>query len=253
MKQILFLLFIAAAITANAQKTDLVTVNTVKPLKGQKMAFETSWKTHVAKFHKADHKISVYEVLSGPYIGSYHLVEANRSYADFDKSRTDAAAHSLDLDKTFFPLLDETNNATYRFMDTLSLRPDTTSESFVITVNHLKQGLDAAEYRTELRRSVKVQEMLNTPFAKNLSVSFFEQLWDGSDQTTVSIRNLKDGFKSLEANYFGTAPAGASNFRETYEKTYGGAAWDARVKLLEGAVIKTEVSIVKLRKDLSSQ
>ena len=253
MKQIIVLLFIATAMTASSQKTDLVTVNTVKPLKGQKMAFETNWKTHLAKFHKADHKLNVYEVLSGPNTGSYHLVEGNRSYADFDKPRTDATAHSLDLDKTFFALLDETNNATFRYMDTLSLRGDVEADAFVVTYNHLKQGLDAVAYRTELRRSVKVQEMLNAPFFKNLSVSFFEQLWDGSDQVTVSIRNLKDGFKSLEADFYGAAPAGTPGFREVYEKTYGAAAWDARVKLLDGAIVRSDVSIVKLRKDLSSQ
>ena len=70
---------------------------------------------------------------------------------------------------------------------------------------------------------------------------------------TVSIRNLKDGFKSLEANYYGATPPGTPTFRELYEKTYGGAAWDARVKFLDGAVVKTEQFIVKLRKDLSSQ
>lgn len=217
------------------------------------MTFETNWKAHVAKFHKTDHKINVYEVLSGPNAGSYHIVEGGRSYADFDNPRSDAAAHSLDLDKTFFPLLNETNNATYRFMDTLSLRADVEAEASVITVNHLKQGLDAAAYRTELRRNVKVTEMSSAPFAKNLSTSFFEQLWDGSDQVTVSVRNLKDGFKSLETDYYGATPAGAPNFREIYEKTYGGAAWDARVKLLDGAVVKTEVYLAKFRKDLSSQ
>jgi hypothetical protein len=101
------LLFIATALTANSQKTDLVTVNSVKPKKGQKMAFEAAYKQHVAKFHKTDEKISVYEIMSGPNIGFYHLVNSGRSYSDFDKERPDAAAHNLDLDKTFFPLLDE--------------------------------------------------------------------------------------------------------------------------------------------------
>ena len=49
------------------------------------------------------------------------------------------------------------------------------------------------------------------------------------------------------------APAGGPSFREMYEKAYGGTAWDDRVKLLDGAVVKTEQYIMKLRKDLSSQ
>jgi len=253
MRQFLLLLFIAIAMTANSQKTDLVTVNSVKPKKGQKMAFEAAYKQHVAKFHKTDEKINVYEVMSGPNAGIYHLVNSGRSYADFDKERPDAAAHNLDLDKTFFPLLDETNNGTFRFMDSLSLRPEVTAEAFVITVRHLKEGLNIEDYRTELARAVRLNKMAKGPFIENLSVSFFEQLWDGSDQVTVSIRNLKDGFKSLEQSYYAANPPGTPTFREVYEKTYGAAAWDARVKLLEDAVVKTEVYIAKLRKDLSSQ
>ena len=253
MKQFLAFLFIAASVAAYSQKTDLVTVNTVKPKKGQKMAFEAAYKKHISAFHKADEKISVYEVLSGPYNGYYHLVNAGRSYADFDKERADANAHSLDLDKTFFPLLDETINATFRFMDTLSLRPEVTAEAFVVTVRHLKDGLNIEDYRRELGRGVRLNKMAKGAFIENLSVSFFEQLWDGSDQVTVSIRNLKDGFKSLEQGYYAANPPGSPTFRQEYEKAYGADAWDARVKLLDGAVVKTEVYIAKLRKDLSSQ
>jgi hypothetical protein len=253
MKQFLFGLFMAATLTAYCQKTDLATVNTVKPKKGQKMAFETAYKQHIAKFHKTDEKINVYEILSGPYAGYYHLVNDGQSYADFDKDRPDAAAHDMDLDKTFFPLLDETINGIYRFMDTLSLRPDVTAEAFVVFVDHLKQGLNLDDYRRERARTVKIQSSLKNPFAENLSISFFEQLWDGSDQVVVSIRNLKDGFKSLEQNFYGTAPAGTPGFREVYEKTYGFSAWDDRVKLLDGAVVKTEAYIMKHRKDMSSQ
>lgn len=253
MKQFLFLLFIAFALTADSQKTDLVTVNSVKPKKGQKMAFEAAYKQHVAKFHKTDEKISVYEIMSGPNTGVYHLVNNGRSYADFDKERSDAAAHNLDLDKTFFPLLDETTNGTYRFIDSLSLRPEVTAEAFVVTVRHLKEGLDLADYRTELGRGIRLNKAAKGAFIENLSVSYFEQLWDGSDQVTVSIRNLKDGFKSLEQGYYPPNSPGSPTFRQEYEKTYGAEAWDERVKLLEDAVVKTEVYICRLRKDLSSQ
>jgi hypothetical protein len=257
MKRILVLLFMVTTIAAYSQPPppvkDLATVNTVKPKKGQKMAFEAAYKIHVAKFHKAEEKISVYEILSGPYMGYYHLVNNERSYADFDKERSDAAAHNLDLDKNFYPLLEETINGTYRFMDSLSLRPEVVAESFVVTVNHLKQTPNMADYRRELARNVKLNKASTAPFFVNLSTSYFEQLWDGSDQVTVSIRNLKDGFKSLANNYYGTAPAGSPSFRDLYGKEYGWTAWDDRVKLLEGTVEKTEVYIMKLRKDLSSQ
>lgn len=247
------MLFMVSTLAAWSQKTDLVTVNTVKPKKGQKMAFEAAYKLHVAKFHKTDYRTYVYEILSGPDAGSYHLVNSGRSFADFDKERPDAAAHSLDLDKNFFPFLEETMNGTYRYIDSLSYRPDTTAEKFVVTVSHLKQELMIADYRREMARGVKINMMSKAPGALNFSTSYYEQLWDGSDQVTVSIRNLKDGFKSLEPGYYGQAPAGNPSFRDLYAKEYGHTAWDDRVKLFEGAVVKTEQYLMRLRKDLSSQ
>lgn len=256
MKQILFLLFMVITMSAYSQTqqtTDLATVNTVKPKPGQKMAFEAAYKLHIAKFHKTEEKINVYEILSGEYVGYYHLVQAGRSFEDFDKARSDAAAHALDLDKNFFPLLEDTRNGTYRFMDSLSLRPEVEAEKFVVNINHLKQGLVIADYRRELARGIKINKNAKGPFIEGLSLSYFEQLWDGSGQITVSIRNLKDGFKSLQGGYFGPNPAGTPSFRDDYVKAYGHTAWDDRVKVLDGAVAKNEQYIMKLRKDLSSQ
>ncbi len=253
MKKIIFLVTMFASLAAFSQKTDLVTVNTVKPKKGQKMAFEAAYKLHIAKFHKADNRTEVYEILSGPDNGAYHLVNSGRSFADFDKERSDGAAHSLDLDKNFFPMLEETMNGTYRFIDSLSLRPDSTSEKYVVTVRHLKFNLNMGDYYKELGRSVKINNTSKDPFFKNLSYNFFEQMWDGSDQVTVSIRNLKEGFKSLESGYYGTAAAGSPTFRDEYVKAYGYDDWDKRVKLLDEAVVKMEQYTMKLRKDLSTQ
>lgn len=253
MKKIFLLLFVVSTATAYSQKTDLLTVNTVKPKKGQKMAFESAYKQHVAKFHQADQKTNVYEIMSGQYNGFYHLVIGGRSYADFDKERADANAHSMDLDKSFFPLLDENMNGTYRFIDSLSLRPDVVADKFVVTVRHLKDGLNMNDYKLELSRAVKINGSAKGAFIESLSISFFDMLWDGSDQVTVTIRNLKDGFKSLESEYYAANPPGTPTFRDDYTKAYGPTAWDDRVKLLEGAVVKTEMYIMKLRKDLSSQ
>jgi hypothetical protein len=252
MKKICLLLFMVLSMAANAQKKDLSTVNTVKPKSGQKMAFEAAYKTHVAKFHKAGDNINVYEILSGANAGYYHLVEGSKSYADFDKERPDGSAHRLDLDKTFFPLLENTINATYRYIDSLSLRGDVVADKFVVTVRHLNSSLDFNEYRKELARSANVNKNQKGGFWENLSYGVWEQLWDGSNQVTVSIRSLKDGFKSLETDYYGATPAGTPNFRDLYSKMYGNTAWDDRVKLMDKAVDKTEVYLMKYRPDLST-
>jgi hypothetical protein len=253
MKKLLLLVLIASSFSVYAQKT-LTTVNTVKPKKGQKMAFEAAYKVHVAKFHPSGDGIAVYEILSGPHMGKYHLAGPYSAFEDFDKERPDAAAHNLDLDKNFYPYLETTENATFRFVDSISINPElgAGAEKFLVTVRHLKMGADQNNMRREASRTAKVAKSMSQPFWKNLSVSAFDMMWDGSDQTIVEIRSLKDGFKSLEQNYYGTSPAGTPSFRSQYVKLYSHNEWDTRVKDLEGMNEKVENYIMKLRKDLSS-
>jgi hypothetical protein len=252
MKKLFLLVLIASTLSTYAQNKNLTTVNTVKPKKGQKMAFEAAYKQHVAKFHTTADGMEVYEILSGPYQGSYHIAGGYKAFEDFDKERPDAVAHSTDLDKTFFPYLEETMNATYRFIDSLSLRPEVQADKYVVTVRHLKQGMEQNDLRREMSRNVQVLKNMKTGFFNNLSFAMFDQIWDGSDQTWVEIRNLKDGFKSLETDFYGKNPPGTPSFRDEYAKLYGHAAWDTRAKLMEDGNAKVDVYIMKLRKDLSS-
>lgn len=253
MKKIFLMLLSVITLAAFSQSKNLSTVNTVKPKKGQKMAFETAYKAHTAKFHKGDERISVYEILSGDHAGFYHLVNSGRSFADLDNQRSDATVHNLDLDKNFFPLLEETKNGYYRYMDSLSFRPEVEAEAFIVNVTHLKQGLNENDYRREQARTVKVGLQLSGPFWKNFSYTIHEQLWDGSESIVVQIRSLKDGFKSLEQGFYGPPQPGLANFRDVYIKDYGYDAWEERQKIMDGAVVKRENYIMRLRKDLGSQ
>ena len=252
MKKLIFLLLTAITVTAYAQKTDLATVNTVKPKLGEKMAFEAAYKLHIAKFHKTDEKMNVYEIISGANNGRYLLVNGGRSFASMDNDRSDATAHSMDLDKSFFPLLQETSNATYRFLDSLSFHNEIQAEKFVCTVRHIKSAM-IDDYRKELARGIKTLGKLKGAFWDNFSFSVYQQLWAGSDPVLVTVRNLKDGFKSLEDNYYAPMTEITPAFKDEYIKTYGTLDWDKRTKLIDEAVEKNEQYIMKLRKDLSSQ
>ncbi|MBK6937531.1 MAG: hypothetical protein IPH18_12065 [Chitinophagaceae bacterium] len=250
MKKILLLLFVASTLATYAQKTDITNVNSVKPKKGQKMAFEAAYKVHIAKFHKAEEKLTVYEIMTGKYAGFYHLVNGGMSLASFDKERADATTHSLDLDKTFFPYLEETKNGVYRWMDSLSFHSDMKAERFLVNVRTIKSSVQA-DYRTELKRSVVIANMMKGKFWDALSLNVYEQLWDGSEPIVVTIRNLKDGVASLETDFYG--PQATATFKDEYIKTYGTLDWDKRDKLMTDAVENNEQYIMKLRSDLSSQ
>lgn len=216
------------------------------------MAFEAAYKQHIAKFHKTD-KITVYEVMSGPTIGTYHLVNGPFSYADMDKERADAITHGLDLDKSFFAYLENEHSTNYfRMDDSLLLHPDVQADNTIVTVTHLKNAM-SSDYFDEQKRTYKVLHALKGKFWDNLNLRNYSQLWDGSDQVMVGVRTLKDGFKELERDYFGPMNDGSPTFKDVYIKHYGTLDWDKREKMMDEAIVSREQYIRKKRNDLSSQ
>ena len=246
MKKTFFLwLCIAAAFLASGQGKTLYEVNFVKPKAGMKSAFEASWKMHLDKFHKTTDKRMVYEVVSGPESGTYVIVEGPFSYADMDKTLPNSKEHGLDLEKNFTPKLEPGgDNFNVRWADTLSHKGDVKAEKFLLTITVVKDG-KMGEVLTEIRRGVLINTKLNSPFSYNTMIK--QQA--GSNPTIISIRNLGDGYKELEADYFKLPQNG---FRDAYIKDYGQEDWDKRVKLLVDNRVSQEQHFEVLRKDLSS-
>jgi hypothetical protein len=247
MKKAFFLwLFIAAFCFANGQGKTLYKVNTAKPKAGMKSAFEASWKLHLNAFHQTTDKRTVYEVVSGPDNGSYVIVEGPFSYADMDKTLTDAKQHGLDLEKNFTPKLDAGgDNFIVRWADTLSYNADAKADKFLLTITVVKDG-KMGEYLAELRRSALINAKLKSPFSYNVMVK--QQA--GSSPTVITIRNLKEGFKEMDNDFFNLPMNG---FRDGYVAEYGQEAYDRRVKLLVDDVVSREQHFEKLRADLSSK
>ena len=71
----------------------------------------------------------------------------------------------------------------------------------------------------------------------------------------VQVRNLKDGFKEPETDYYGPNTIPPNAFKDAYVKEYGQDAWDARGKVLDNNanVQSREIFLMKFRKDRSSQ
>lgn len=254
MRKTFFLwLFVAAAFFANGQGKTLYEVNFVKPKAGMRSTFEANWKAHLAKFHKTEDKRTVFEVLSGPHSGEYHIVEGPIAYADMDTERPNAKEHGLDLEKNFSPFLEPNSmNATYRWDDTASFNGKVQAEKLQVIVTHVKWNMITETIR-ESRRGSLINAKINP--SSRFSVNVYTQIWSGSGPVRVSIRNLKDGFKELEADYYGPNTTPPNAFRDAYIKDYGYDAWDARQKVLDNNanVESREVFIMKLRKDLSSE
>ncbi|MBI2731226.1 MAG: hypothetical protein HYX40_10815, partial [Sphingobacteriales bacterium] len=233
MRKIFFLLLLATSFTAFGQGKTIYSVSWVKPKIGMTTAFEAAWKAHVAKFHNGDDKRTVMEITSGDRAGSYMFVEGPMSYADMDVEKTNQTAHDADYDKTVAPTLAEgSGNYYYQYLDSLSFNTDVQGDKSIVALTWIKSG-KMGDYRTEVKKGVDMSKKINSPF-NNFR---YQQLAAGSSPQMASVYVLKDGFKQLEQDYFKDAP----NFRDNYVKMYGIDAWEARVKLLDEIVVKTEV------------
>lgn len=254
MKKIFLMLLSIVTLTAYSQQAKIYTVHNITVKSGQKMAFEAAYKQYVAKFHKADkEKVSVFEILSGDNAGSYQIVSGPTNYADLDRERTDNTVHDIDLDRSFFSFLEKDRSTNYfRLEDSLSFHGDVNAEKTVITIRNIKSGM-GSDYFNEQKRSFKVLHELKGKFWDNLNLRNYSMLWDGSENIMVSVRSLKDGFKEMENDYFGSRDDGNPSFKDVYIKHYGTLDWDKRDKLFNDAELSREQFIRKLRKDMSSQ
>ena len=109
----------------------------------------------------------------------------------------------------------------------------------------IKDG-KAPEFLTELRRNALINEKIKSP----VSVNIWVRQQAGSSPTIVSRRNLKDGYKELDTDYFKMGP---DDFKNAYIADYGQEAWDKRLKILVDDVVSREQFFEKMRPDLSSK
>jgi hypothetical protein len=184
--------------------------------------------------------------VSGPETGSYVIVQGPMSYADMDVTLPTTKEHSLDMEKTMSTkLVPVNNNLLVRWVDTFSYKSDVKAELFLLTITVVKDG-KMAEYTAEVRKVILLYNKLNAPFSFNTMIK--QQA--GSSPTLILIRNLKDGYKELDSDYFHLS---ADWFRDAYVKEYGQADWDKRVKLMEDDVVVRTQHFEKLNAGLSSK
>lgn len=247
MRKILFFLLLAGASHSFAQTKSLLSVLTVTPKLTEQQNFETAWIAHLKKFHQNDttDRRSVFEILSGVRTGSYYITDGNMSWADMDVERTTDKAHDQDYSSTISSTLEsESGEVIYRLADTLSYNPGVQATKFLVTIYHIKTGKQDA-VTDEIKRAIAVDKKINSP----VSFDGYIQTLAGSKPVVVIVRNLKDGFKELDADYH----KGLNDqFKAAYIEMFGQPQWDKRMTSLGELTDLTEQEMLKYRADLSS-
>jgi hypothetical protein len=247
MRKIFFFLFITGVVYSNAQTHSLVGVTLATPKLGQAQAFESAWVAHLKKFHQADttNRRSVFEIIDGPRTGCYYLVTSGMSWDAFDVDRANQKDHDMDLATNVSPTLSSQGGLSiYRWADTLSYNGEAQPTKYLLTAYHIKAGRQD-DLTDEIKRSIAVDKKINSPVSFNGYILTFS----GTTPMVVVIRNLKNGFKELDPDYY----KGLNDqFKAAYLQLYGQAQWDKRMHGLAEYTDLTESEMIKYRPDLSS-
>ena len=247
MRKILFFLLLAGVSHSFAQTKSLVSVLTVTPKITEQQNFETAWIAHLKKFHQNDttDRRGVFEILSGVRTGSYYIIDEGMSWGDMDVERSTDKAHDLDYSTTVSSTLESQSGETiYRWADTLSYNPGVQATKYLLTVYHIKTGKQD-DVTDELKRSIAVDKKINSP----VSFNGYIQTLAGSKPAVVIVRNLKDGFKEIDPDYY----KGLNDkFKAAYIEMFGQAQWDKRMTAIADLTDLTEQEMLKYRADLSS-
>jgi hypothetical protein len=247
MRKILFFLLFAGLGHSYAQTKSLVSVLTVTPKITEQQNFESAWIAHLKKFHQNDtsNRRNVYEILSGVRTGSYYIVDGRLSWGDMDVERSNDKEHDQDYSSTVSSTLEsESGDVIYRWADTLSYNSNVQATKYLLTAYHIKTGKQD-DVTDEIKRSIAVDKKINSP----VSFNGYIQTLAGSKPTVVIIRNLKDGFKEIDADYH----KGLNDqFKAAYIEMFGQAQWTKRMTSIADLTDLTEQEMMKYRADLSS-
>lgn len=212
MKKILLILVILPFL-GYGQTKNVINTTRIFPKSGKSLELEKALTAHAQKYHTGNWKWSVFEIMSGPDAGGFHVLEGPNSWTDFDSRGDLGKEHTNDWVKNLEPLLTEkivSNYAVYR--DDLSTSPvgDVTEK---ISINHIypKPG-EGSQVEARIKKLKKVWD------SSGQSVAVYELHYSGAPQFAIVMRH-KDGWKEKEPNY-------RKPMKERYEAVYGEGSYE---------------------------
>ncbi len=222
------------------QTKNVVSADRIFPKADKSAEFERALAGHAQKYHTGNWKWRVFEIVSGPDAGGFHVAEGPNSWAAIETRNDISTEHTADWNKNVAPYILDRGSTSYgTFNDELST-VQLTDYSNNIIINHifLKPGM-IDRYKEELKKFKSAWA------AGNESIAVYESFASGPPQIMLVTR-LKNGLKELEKDY-------RKPMKDRYNTLYGAGAYDTYSKLFADCVDNRWSEMLKLRPDLSSK
>lgn len=182
------------AATPAAEKATVISSNRVFVKPGHGNDFRAALGKHVQKYHKGDSAQRVYEVISGPDSGGYHVVTGPTTWTAIDDRKGLGEEHNKDYADTVVPHIERRTPTLFgTYSKTLStVAAAKFSEKALIRRYTIKPGMNSAA-SDYLKAYKPVWEK------QGLVVAVWQAAFSGPPAYSVVFR-LTNGFKDFDAD-----------------------------------------------------
>jgi hypothetical protein len=238
MKKILYVLLLFP-FAATSQQKILMSTQRFFPKADKIAEFEKALSAHGKKFHTGVWKWKVYDILSGPDAGGYHVEEGPLSWTQLDERVEPGSEHNNDIIDNIAPLLNRMGAGCAYYKEELSSSPlnDFTE----------KISIDHVFYKTgsELIVEDATKKMKKAWENGKEAVAVFFNATSGDPQYIFVTRH-KLGWKEKELGY-------RKPIQERYNAVNGQDSYNVYLDIILHYVDHSWSEMLRLRPELSSK
>ena len=211
MKTLLLILMLIPLLSISQTKNVISTTREF-PKVDKQLEFEKALATHAQKYHTGDVRWRVFDIVSGPDAGGYHIVEGPKTWESEDTRGDINVAHNNDWHKSVTIYLTDRHSSGYSvYIDSLSTVA-LGDYSDKVQVTHITPKLGCSYRVATMIKSLKAAWE-----AEGSTVAVYESNGSGTAQFAIA-RRYKQGLKEKTTGF-------RKPFVDTYEKIHGKGSW----------------------------
>jgi hypothetical protein len=237
----MFFLFLLLPFIGLSQNKNVISTNRVFAKPGKTLEFEKAMAEHVKKYHSGDWAWRVFEVVSGPDVGAYHITEGPNTWTTFDSRGEISTEHQNHWRTVVQPLTDESKGGSgYSVYQPELSSTGLTDFTDKISISHvyIKPGC-YGDIQANLKKAKKAWE------ANGETAAVYVSHFSGQPQFAIVYRH-KTGWKEKEEGF-------RKPFPEAYESVFGKGEFDHYIEVVKECVDYVSGEMLEFRKDLSTQ
>ena len=224
---------------AAPEKATLISTYRVFVKPGHEAAFKAAFGAHAKKFHQGERAWRVYDVISGPDSGAYHVVEGPTTWTSYDDRGDMGPEHTKDYETNIQPHVERQSADTFAtYSKSLSTVAATEFTDKVMVMRYsIKPGMGSTAF--DYFKSYKAV------WAKRgQTAAVWQSAFSGGQTVSIAFR-LKNGLKAFD----GDLPSA----RKVLEELVGPNEYDRLQRVAASCFSEITSEIIVLNHDLSSK